>query len=684
MISNTALRDVESNSASTKEFSIKNSSKMFNMIISGLYSDKPQSITREIWSNAYDAHCMVGKQDVPFVVSLPNSLMQSFICRDFGPGIHHDDMEGFYTVLGHSTKESTNTAVGKWGVGRMSPMSYTDTFSVTSYHKGMVAHYSVQLGADGAPALHTLSEPTPTQEPDGLEVSFPVQRKDLRFFEEAAKRISLGFDVKPEVRGGKANWPEINCYLEGDGWKFIETSSLLSDRMYAKMGCVIYPIDTSAISGWGKTSLSMPWGKAYILEFDIGELEVTASRESLQYGRLDPTSDAIIKKVELVDQQFVDLTIKGIENAPTYGDALFAERSACIPRSVTDKVLWRGQRVAQKDALLPIKTPHKFTSLSNYGANFVRLPFSVDDEMLSYYPHDIYISVACGKERDVRANERIPAHRKGSGKYLTWFKVGSKADAQALMKELKERLGTSYNYVMVSDIPDTGPRVGNRSATTLKIWSQTSRYENWDDYSMPSEEFDKGGIYLPICNNSPLEGQSHWAGVARRLHKVGVLKSDKLIVVPKTHWKKFEEADNWKTLWDVGNKFIMKDLDDKTTFAAQILAYSVDYFRYLVGLNLHNPLFSKLNSYAIDQKEERWGLTRHDMNQLISYLGLGGFVDKRKNAPVELVETILKTYPLLKDFGRTPIDFKQKGALKEYVLSVDLFREQQEKLNSAA
>ena len=114
MISNTALREVESNSTSSKEFSIKNSSKMFNMIISGLYSDKPQSITREIWSNAFDAHCMVGKEDVPFVVSMPNSLMPTFVCRDFGPGIHHDDMEGFYTVLGHSTKEDTNAAVGKW------------------------------------------------------------------------------------------------------------------------------------------------------------------------------------------------------------------------------------------------------------------------------------------------------------------------------------------------------------------------------------------------------------------------------------------------------------------------------------------------------------------------------------------------------------------------------------------
>ncbi len=146
---NTNLRLVENNATTTKDFTIQASGKMFHMVISGLYSNKPQSITREIWSNAFDAHAMVGKETEPFLVTFPTALSPTFSCRDFGPGIAHGDMEGFYTVLGHSTKENTNTAVGKWGVGRMSPMSYTDTFSVVSYHKGEVSYYAVQLGPDG-------------------------------------------------------------------------------------------------------------------------------------------------------------------------------------------------------------------------------------------------------------------------------------------------------------------------------------------------------------------------------------------------------------------------------------------------------------------------------------------------------------------------------------------------------
>jgi hypothetical protein len=63
------------------------------------------------------------------------------------------------------------------------------------------------------------------------------------------------------------------------------------------MGCVIYPIDQNAISGWhDKVKLRTGYGSIYLLEFDIGELEVTASREGLQYGRHDPTSESIIKR----------------------------------------------------------------------------------------------------------------------------------------------------------------------------------------------------------------------------------------------------------------------------------------------------------------------------------------------------------------------------------------------------
>lgn len=691
MINNTALRQVESNSTSSKEFSIKNSSKMFNMIISGLYSDKPQSITREIWSNAYDAHCMVGKQDVPFVVSLPNSLMPTFVCRDFGPGIHHDDMEGFYTVLGHSTKEDTNTAVGKWGVGRMSPMSYTDTFSVTSYHKGMVAHYSVQLGADGAPALHTMSEPTPTTEPDGLEVSFPVQRKDLQLFERAAKLVSLGFDVKPTARGvAEAAWPALTYSIKGDGWGILTTGPL-SRGVYAKMGCVIYEVDLSAIPDASHSWLNLPYSTTLLLEFKIGDLEVTASREGLQYGRNDPTSDAIKSLLMVFKKQLFKKHVEAVENAPSYFDALLAannSRALDFKQAVELRsTKWRGCSLDLKDVLVPIKTPFKmsFTSRYDAGRSKVRMPFSLTQVLHGNRSKpQVYISVDKGKDRDIRAAERIASHYKTSkdttNKDFAWFKVESNDDAASLSKELKVRMGSDLDIQLVSDIPDTGPRVGSRTATTLKSAKIVigTRGRDWEDYTLSAEDFDKGGVYLPISSNATLEGQGDWYCVSKLLLKSGVLKSDLLIVVPKTHWKKFEESKDWKPLWEVATEFTVSDRDKKVAFASKIAPYGIPQFSAFYKVQVSNQLFNDLRKHSADLTVELWGLTAGEMDDLLSRVN-PKLTDYDCSAVVKLVEEVSSTYPLLKrvvGFGLEP------KYLQEYVLGLDLLRNQQ--LKSAA
>jgi hypothetical protein len=597
-------------------------------------------------------------------------------------------MEGFYTVLGHSTKEDTNTAVGKWGVGRMSPMSYTDTFSVTSYHKGMVAHYSVQLGADGAPALHTMSEPTPTTEPDGLEVSFPVQRKDLQLFEQAAKLVSLGFDVKPTARGvANAAWPALTYSIKGDGWGILDTN-VLSRGIYAKMGCVIYEVDLSAIPDARNLGLNLPYSTSLLLEFKIGDLEVTASREGLQYGRNDPTSDAIKSRLRVFKKQLFKKHVEAVENAPSYFDAYLAACN-CRPLSFKEaqelrSTKWRGCSLDSKDVLVPIKTPFKLSYTERYEASRsnVRMPFSLTQVLQSNLTKPrVYISVDKGKDRDIRAAERIASHHKISkDANLAWFKVESHDDAASLSKELKVRMGSDLDIQLVSDIPDTGPRVGSRTATTLKSAKIVigSRATYCDDYTLSAEDFDKGGVYLPISSNSPLEGQGEWGPVAKLLLKSGVLKSDLLIVVPKTHWKKFEESKDWKPLWEVATEFTVSDRDAKVAFASRIAPYGIPQFSAFCKVQVSNQLFNDLRKHSADLTVELWGLTAGEMDTLLSKVN-PKLTDYDCSAVVKLVEEVNSTYPLLKrvvGFGLEP------KYLQEYVLGLDLLRNQQ--LKSAA
>lgn len=529
MQTNTNLRVVENNSHSSKDFTIQASGKMFHMVISGLYSNKPQSITREIWSNAFDAHAMVGKQDVPFEVSFPTSLTPTFSCRDFGAGIAHENMEGFYTVLGHSTKEDTNKAVGKWGVGRMSPMSYTDTFSVVSRHKGMVAYYSIQLGPDGSPQLHVLSEPMPTNEPDGLEVSFPVKREDIPLFQRAAEVVAYGFRVPPKVKNSQEKqFQPIEKTLSGDGYYFYKDSRLSGP--YAQMGCVLYPINTMSIP----TGLLPSNNKNIIYEFDIGDLEVTASRESLSYGANDPTVKSIEKKLKAVKQTMVDTAQKELDTQPT----LFRANKLAVKffRVLGDVTLkWGGNPIKIKatDLTYPKLSLH----VGSKGYNNKAIGFGLEKEVYAGYEYYIYVQDLKDKKANARAATRIAADLKSNERYI-WVKVDTSDPTQ---KDSLNNLIHEIDYPVkhVKDLQDTGPvktaARGKLSVSTLNKGGRLS-------YDLSSQDFDNGGYFYPMS-----EGAYPETLVVLRTFIEQQLGMP-VILVPKPMWKKFEAATQWKLL----------------------------------------------------------------------------------------------------------------------------------------
>jgi HSP90 family molecular chaperone len=79
-------------------FTIKATSKAFDILSSGLYSDKIQAIVRELSCNAYDAHVAAGKVDVPIEIRLPTSLDPTFYVKDYGIGLDHEAIYNVFRV----------------------------------------------------------------------------------------------------------------------------------------------------------------------------------------------------------------------------------------------------------------------------------------------------------------------------------------------------------------------------------------------------------------------------------------------------------------------------------------------------------------------------------------------------------------------------------------------------------
>lgn len=629
MISNTALRVVENNSFASKDFTIQASGKMFHMVISGLYSNKPQSITREIWSNAYDAHAMVGKYDahamvgkeaVPFEVTFPTALSPTFRCRDFGPGIAHENMEGFYTVLGHSTKENTNKAVGKWGVGRMSPLSYTDTFSVVSRHKGMVAHYAVQLGPDGSPQLHVLAPPMPTTEAEGLEVSFPVKRSDIHAFSTAAEIVSYGFAVPPSVTNSQEKtFATIKKIFEGDDYYLYEDSRLTG--AYAQMGCVLYPIPQQYLSGMSR---------AIVYKFDIGDLEVTASREALSFGPNDPTAANIRAKDAVVEASIVKKMQDELDAQPKL--FLAAKLEPKLRRYVRNSTFnYRGQKLPRYWELNKYTTFDLYCGYKGYRQKSagwgLEKQFDVKDS------YTVFIQDTSDKKGCVRAATRIAAALTQHSYYI-WVRADLsnptvKADVDTLVDEL------DFPVHHVKDLPDAGSATrGTRAKVTVSLINKGSL----DKYEMDDVAFNAGGYYYKMSNNDIPRHIRIGSPVFANNFKTNI------IMVPKTLWAKFEKQTQWVEVEPTLEALVKSRVTDAhSIFSNRYSTYPMSQLG--IFKDVAGPVGDFAKKVLAAKPSDLLGLGYSSWNDLLSHYNLPVFDNKLAEAEHK---TLLDKYPLLR------------------------------------
>lgn len=670
---NVAQRKVETNNlGATSGFAIKAGGKAFRVIIDGMYSDKPQSITREIWSNAFDAHSMVGKKDQPFKVSFPTNLDSNFRCRDYGPGMDHEFMMNRYTVAFDSTKEDTNDAVGFLGIGRLSPFAYTDTYSVTVWRGGVATYYSVYLTDGGMPNISMMGY-EPSSEPDGTEVSFAVDRKDLDAFRKAAMRVSLGFDVKPICSQSTfEGWPELEARIEGDGWFTFPLNTWareqpLKDGVYAKMGCVIYPIQVPEEYEQVCHHLNM------VIEFNIGDLAVTASRESLSYGRGEPTADSVKKMLKSFKENICDIVQKDIDTATCEYDARHIMYNANslsygILRELNNTVTWRGKKFGHH---VRFEDNISASELSMYQITRRKHLVFNSTRYISCEKPDVTIVLDdCRKgKRAVRANKRIRRWYTDNrddleDRKVVWFQV-NEDNYKDTMKLIGEAF-QDYDLVKpedLEDVPPVGVARGQRKPVMVKDIKNR-------DIQLDDTEFDDGGFYVPLHSNIPVGGHAHYQSMSLFLHRAG--NKSRVILVPATLRKKFDNADQWVTLRSAFDKEVNKLGRDR------VIKHSLKHYRQFTNyhtlprlpvsgasklIDLHNRYMTNssdpLPNTEIDPKTamivaEVYGLhTRTDKIKRIQ--------DRTK---LRLKKSILDRYPLIKYVS---VRNDAESAIKEYI-----------------
>lgn len=655
MITNSLRPEPILNTSKSTKFSMQASGKMFKMIMAGLYSKKAESITREIWSNAYDAHSMAGYPDLPFEVSLPTRFNPQFYCRDFGEGLSDEWMNLNYVVVGHSSKEDTNDAVGKWGVGRMSPTAYVDTFTVTSIHKGLKTVYNVTLSSDGSPSLNTLIPTMETDEKSGLLISFPVNPSDISEFSEAAKRVALGFDVKPKVKGfDDFKWADLDFTVSGENYKFFNNTINNRRGPHIKMGCVIYPVDTTQIK-----SASWANNLNILVEVPIGTADVTASREDLSYGAGEVTRDNLSKIFTDIGANLQKDTQDSIDKCSNMYDAVTMYSSSPLQLSLKRGLTYEGN---------PLRSPMGSVHYEQliHGGYGSKPKLSSTHNVGNKVVEKVFFYHKGGPKAVVRAVPRVRLFAETELKRMEampivaieWDKDKKSYDYSD--KEELSKVFGKHRMVDVASLADPGAR--NTSKRKTKVYGL--------DFSDREIDVTEGGIYFKSYSGNVEDLNSFgWSTPALHivdaLQKLGELKGENFVIVPKTHWKKFEGKSNWKYGPDVLKALRDKHKDELIKVSEQ-KTVSKDLFGLKNVKGLTGPL-AHFYDGVLSQSLTYKGFDKRQCREMCRSLHISLSQDQQFAEEAKWHKIIENIYPLLKSA-------KDASVKEEYVLAIDMYR----------
>jgi hypothetical protein len=517
------------------QFGIKESglSHIFNVLRNQLYSDKVLAVIREYSCNAVDAHTETGKADVPIKVTLPTLMTPEFKVRDFGRGLTEDEIANIYAMYGESTKRGTNEQIGQLGLGCKSAFAYGDNFVINSFVKGTKTTYNAFIDPSDVGQISKMGSED-TKEENGIEIVIPVKSDDFGEFYTKATRLFKHFKVVPNVRGVSGDQlaedlKQSEVVIQKDNWKLVKGDS------FAVMGNIAYPLDSDALNLNWQEDRSDLISAGIVIDFGIGDLEISASREALQYT--DKTKNVILTKLESIIKQLPDVLGDKFKECKTLWEvkSLYNEAFAHggfgqkIKKLVETKgIKWNNINVTSgffdkqkwKDSDIELKLfrrPDRYSRKKRVKGN---------DSQKIYVQEKTLVIIDDAPTHHGRLNRIAPLLEQYDNRdethkdepvyesvYLVNFH-SSKAKKEFLSEthfDFPAKKLTSYDKVVLRDIYPSNSTVSGGTTTTknskhsTKVFSldKTSSYGNAhscrsDFFESNEVDLDAGGVYVTV------------------------------------------------------------------------------------------------------------------------------------------------------------------------------------------
>ena len=328
----TSRKLASSGITNTVSFGIKEDgfAHIFNVLRNQLYSNKYMAVLREYAVNGVDSHIEAGCPKRPIEVTLPTQLNPNLKIRDFGTALTDKDVQDIYAFYGESTKRNTNSQTGMLGIGSKSAFAYGDNFVINSFVDGKKHTYNAFIDPSQVGQIAKLGEED-TDEENGIEIVIPTKDEDVNTFTQTASEIFQWFKVRPIIKGQPVEFDDRTVLYEGEDWKWRKSTSSGygyhsrhgSGEAIAVMGNIGYPIDFHSLNYNSNNEdyrdLENLCDDNLVLEVEIGEMEISASREQLQYT--DHTNKNIIKKLKQVKKGLLALIKEKFDGCKTMFEA---------------------------------------------------------------------------------------------------------------------------------------------------------------------------------------------------------------------------------------------------------------------------------------------------------------------------------------------------------------------------
>ncbi len=622
----------------SSSFSIAMNAKAFKVLSSTLYKDKIGSIVRELSCNAYDAHVAAGKKELPFEIHLPDHFEPWFSVKDFGVGLSESDIKKIFCVYFESTKDQSNDAIGAFGLGAKTPFSYTDQFSVTSTYNGVVSVYSAYIDATGIPNMtKMLSEET--TDGNGVEIKMSVKTEDFFSFKFATAEQLKYFTVKPVVKNmmGFA----FNPTIENNAALFADTDftffSSTSRAVIVKMGQIGYAVDVGQVERISGRAVYLGRKNfGVVFNANIGDIGVTASRESIEYDK--KTCEFIADTLNRIHDKVAKESLSVLDKLPTAWEQAIFYNEVLRDMLHYSKVQNYPFSASTGMAVFPVTgktdlTVQRFSIHSNSRYNMQQVPAQKDTIIL----------LNTKKNIDSFVRKKVACN----GQNLVVFV--DKKDVQATKDELKKLLG-GFNNFIVSDEIVVPKNSSGASRTSTSYWKYAGKGDptTW----RKSNGKPAGSFYYVVLDNLKYVSADE-SRIVHNLQGIASIPEFKdfcdAVMNGKVELLGFSKA-NEKTAKKLGGVSLLEKFNEIAT------SVSPDRIRhYIIKSNLlsvSRAVTSKIGSYVLVDKLIS---TDSDIGSVL--MAARAYESKNKNTPsAGVVNSIFGVRGLNSKYQRKVVD----------------------------